>query len=64
MDDSAVELMASAIKQTVGEDFHYYTLKRPTVKATMLGLCCDLAPGLHHPNMVFNQDSLLTGIEI
>lgn len=77
VDQTAVDLMASAIKETVGEeflappvvtpggeDFHYYTLKRPTVKATMLGLGCDLSPGLHHPKMTFNQDSLLTGIEI
>ncbi|HSI66766.1 MAG TPA: M20 peptidase aminoacylase family protein [Planococcus sp. (in: firmicutes)] len=77
VDESAVGLMALAIEESVGqeylkppvvtpggEDFHYYTLKRPNVKATMLGLGCDLTPGLHHPQMKFNQDSLITGIEI
>ncbi|BAQ10072.1 amydohydolase [Bacillus sp. OxB-1] len=77
VDDSAVQLMAQAIEDTLGtdfvkepivtpggEDFHFYTLKRPNIKATMLGLGCDLAPGLHHPQMSFNRDSLLTGIEI
>lgn len=77
VDETAVEIMAQAITETVGEqylvppivtpggeDFHYYTLKRPNVKATMLGLGCDLAPGLHHPNMTFNHESILTGIEI
>ena len=77
VDESAVGLMALAIEESVGEeflkppvvtpggeDFHYYTLKRPNVKATMLGLGCDLTPGLHHPEMRFNQDSLITGIEI
>ncbi|QBP41925.1 M20 peptidase aminoacylase family protein [Paenisporosarcina antarctica] len=77
VDDTAVDLMAQAISETVGEaflvppivtpggeDFHYYTLQRPSVKATMLGLGCDLSPGLHHPEMTFNRDSLLTGIEI
>ncbi|MER2090580.1 MAG: M20/M25/M40 family metallo-hydrolase, partial [Sporosarcina sp.] len=77
VDETAVEIMASAITETVGEqylappivtpggeDFHYYTLKRNSVKATMLGLGCDLSPGLHHPKMTFNQDSILTGIEI
>lgn len=77
VDETAVEMMAQAIRETVGEqflvppivtpggeDFHYYTLKRPSVKATMLGLGCDLSPGLHHPNMTFNHDSILTGIEI
>ncbi|KXH81834.1 M20 peptidase aminoacylase family protein [Sporosarcina sp. HYO08] len=77
VDETATDIMAQAITDTVGEsylappivtpggeDFHFYTLKRPTVKATMLGLGCDLSPGLHHPNMTFNKDSLLTGIEI
>ena len=30
----------------------------------MLGLGCGLQPGLHHPNMTFNRDSLITGVEI
>ena len=30
----------------------------------MLGLGCDLSPGLHHPDMTFNHESILTGIEI
>lgn len=77
VDDSAVELMKKAIIDTIGqsyyippivtpggEDFHFYTLKRPHIKATMLGLGCDLAPGLHHPNMKFNHESIITGIEI
>lgn len=77
VDETAVDMMAQAIRETVGEqhltpriitpggeDFHYYTLKRPTVKSTMLGLGCDLAPGLHHPKMTFNHVSILTGIEI
>lgn len=77
VDDSAVELMKEAIIDTIGqnyyvppivtpggEDFHFYTLKRPSIKATMLGLGCDLTPGLHHPTMTFNQESMLIGIEI
>jgi amidohydrolase len=77
VDETAVELLAKGIAETVGEefltapiltpggeDFHYYTLKRPSIKATMLGLGCGLAPGLHHPKMTFDQESMLTGIEI
>lgn len=77
VDEAAVDMMAQAITETVGkeyltepivtpggEDFHYYTLKRRNVKATMLGLGCDLSPGLHHPKMTFNKESLVTGIEI
>lgn len=47
-----------------GEDFHFYTKEKPTIKATMLGLGCDLTPGLHHPNMSFNHDALYIAIEI
>ncbi len=77
VDDTAVTLMSNAIEETLGEafvkmgeptpggeDFHFYTLKRPSVKATMLGLGCGLSPGLHHPKMTFNHDRLLDGIEI
>ncbi|KOF09863.1 amidohydrolase [Planococcus glaciei] len=77
VDDTAVRLMGEAIIETLGEeflvppivtpggeDFHFYTLKRPSVKASMLGLGCDLSPGLHHPAMTFNQNSLIVGIEI
>lgn len=77
VDMTAVEMMTAAIIDTVGEDrfippiitpgaedFHFYTNKRPSIKATMLGLGCDLTPGLHHPNMKFNHESLLIGIEI
>ncbi len=47
-----------------GDDFHFYTVKNPSIKATMLGLGCDLAPGLHHPNMSFNQEAIFSGIDI
>lgn len=58
------ENLVKPIISTGGEDFHFYTLKRPLLKATMLGLGCDLSPGLHHPNMTFNQEALFQGIEI
>lgn len=77
VDETAVEIMAKSIEETLGkeflappiitpggEDFHFYTLKRPSVKATMLGLGCGLSPGLHHPAMTFNKESMQTGIEI
>ena len=47
-----------------GEDFHFYAFKKPELKTTMLGLGCDLRPGLHHPQMTFQRDDLLSGIEI
>lgn len=73
----AQQIMAQAIAKTLGdehvmppiitpgaEDFHFYTKERSHLKATMLGLGCDLEPGLHHPNMRFNRESLLDGIEV
>ncbi|MEK4922874.1 M20 peptidase aminoacylase family protein [Cytobacillus sp. FSL R5-0569] len=77
VDTDAVQLMSQAIVDTIGkdkmippiitsggEDFHFYTLKRPELKATMLGLGCGLSPGLHHPEMNFNHEAIFTGIEI
>lgn len=73
----AERLLAKAIEETLGtdglvgpimtpggEDFHFYTKEKPAIKATMLGLGCDLTPGLHHPTMSFNHDALYTAIEI
>lgn len=47
-----------------GDDFHFYTIKRPKLKATMLGLGCALTPGLHHPTMTFDQNALENGVQI
>jgi amidohydrolase len=47
-----------------GEDFHFYTANNPNLIATMIGLGCDLSPGLHHPQMSFNLESLLYGTKI
>lgn len=47
-----------------GEDFHFYPFKYPSIHATMIGLGCDLLPGLHHPNMQFNVDALTYGTHI
>lgn len=73
----AQEILSRAIVQTLGaehlappvltpgaEDFHYYTQQRPGIQATMLGLGCHLQPGLHHPNMHFEESYLLAGAEI
>jgi amidohydrolase len=46
------------------EDFHFYSLKNDQVESTMIGLGCGLTPGLHHPDMQFNVDSLIYGTKI
>lgn len=30
----------------------------------MLGLGCDLSPGLHHPHMTFKEEALIDGVNI
>ncbi|MBM7714068.1 amidohydrolase [Bacillus thermophilus] len=77
VDEEAKDIMAEAIQQSIGaenvlppsltpggEDFHFYSVKRPKVKATMLGLGCGLTPGLHHPKMTFDRKALIAGTEI
>lgn len=77
VDEIAKNIMNEAIVDTVGpeaavpeivtpggEDFHFYTSANPQLKATMLGLGCGVTPGLHHPQMTFNQNRLPTGAKI
>src|SRR5699024_8170476 len=77
IDDDAARSMKNAIGKSVGEeniapvitttggdDFHFYTIKRPELKATMLAIGCDLQPGLHHPHMTFNQAIIPKAVEI
>lgn len=47
-----------------GEDFHFYIKHRPAIKSGYIGLGCDLLPGLHHPEMKFDTDALLDGVNI
>lgn len=56
--------LAQPIITPGGEDFHHYAVSCPHLKTTMLGLGCAVSPGLHHPQMTFNQSRLLEGTEI
>lgn len=47
-----------------GEDFHFYALRKPGLRATMVGLGCGLQPGLHHPHMRFDLDALENGAAV
>ena len=75
--EEASKIAADAILEVVGEegyappvitagsdDFHFYTIHRPTLKAAMLGIGADLQPGLHHPKMTFNKEALDTGARV
>lgn len=39
-------------------------MKRPHLKAVMLGLGANLQPGLHHPYMKFDHSCIMDGVEI
>ena len=72
--EEALQLAATAITETFGEevlapaivtpgsdDFHFYTIKCPHVKAAMIAIGANLTPGLHHPQMTFDHHALFDG---
>jgi amidohydrolase len=52
------EALAPAVITSGSDDFHFYTIRHPEVKAAMIGVGADLMPGLHHPDMTFNVSVL------
>lgn len=77
VNEKAIQIAKAAITEIIGaenvapsclsqggEDFHFYTEKHPGLVATMIGLGCDLSPGLHHPQMKFNVEALSYGAKI
>lgn len=64
IDTVGKEHLVPMISTTGGDDFHFYSIKRPSIKATMLAIGCDLEPGLHHPLMSFNHEAIQPSIKI
>ncbi|WP_033541455.1 amidohydrolase [Planococcus sp. CAU13] len=75
--EEAAEITERAIRNTIGEentaeplhtpgadDFHFYTIRQPQLKAAMIGVGADLTHGLHHPDMAFNTDALDIGARV
>lgn len=73
----AMDIAKTAIRNTIGEentaeplhtpgadDFHFYTIENPGLKAAMIGVGADLTHGLHHPDMAFDQEALDIGARI
>ncbi|MGK7376448.1 amidohydrolase [Planococcus sp. 1R117A] len=58
------ENTSAPIETTGADDFHFYTIKKPELKAAMLGVGADLTPGLHHPDMAFNRKALDIGARV
>ncbi|OFL49055.1 amidohydrolase [Nosocomiicoccus sp. HMSC067E10] len=75
--EDAIDVLREAIISTVGEeylidpiitsggdDFHFYTVGNPHLKGAMIGLGCNLTPGLHHPYMKFEHDMMPVGAQV
>lgn len=58
------DALAPPVITSGSDDFHFYTIKNPKLKATMIGVGADLQPGLHHPKMTFNLSALDLGARI
>ncbi|WP_181376898.1 M20/M25/M40 family metallo-hydrolase, partial [Paenibacillus agaridevorans] len=56
--------LAAPVVTPGAEDFHFYTMERKSLQATMIGLGCGLAPGLHHPEMSFDHGAMRKGAAI
>jgi amidohydrolase len=56
--------LAPPVITSGSDDFHYYTVKKPELKATMVGVGANLAPGLHHPKMSFDHSALNIGARV
>jgi amidohydrolase len=46
-----------------GEDFHFYSTEGK-IRTAYIGLGADLRPGLHHPEMSFDEEALVHGTRI
>ncbi|WP_017381276.1 amidohydrolase [Paenisporosarcina sp. TG-14] len=58
------EFVAPAVITSGSDDFHFYTIKNPSIKATMIGVGANMTPGLHHPKMTFERDALGIGARV
>ncbi|MBM7648391.1 amidohydrolase [Bacillus ectoiniformans] len=57
------DMLAEPLITSGSDDFHCYTIKRPNIKAAMMGIGADLKPGLHHPEMTFNKRAIFLGMD-
>jgi len=64
IDEAGAEQCAEEVVTPGGEDFHFYAYTKPELKTSMLGIGCGVTPGLHHPEMTFNQKRLPTAARI
>lgn len=55
------DALVNRIVTSGSDDFHFYTVEKPGLDATMIGIGANLTPGLHHPQMTFDRDVLPEG---
>lgn len=58
------EHLADEITTPGSDDFHFYTVKKPELKAAMIGIGANLTPGLHHPKMIFDRSALIDAAKV
>ncbi|OZI13550.1 amidohydrolase [Bacillaceae bacterium SAS-127] len=63
IETGGMDMLAEPVITSGSDDFHFYTIKRPHLKASMMGIGADLKPGLHHPNMTFDKNALKLGVD-
>lgn len=64
VEELGVEYLAPAVVTPGSDDFHYYTIQEPNLKAAMIGIGANLTPGLHHPKMTFDKEALIIGAKV
>ncbi|WP_445479207.1 amidohydrolase [Lysinibacillus irui] len=58
------EHLADEITTPGSDDFHFYTVKKPELKAAMIGIGANLSPGLHHPKMTFDRSAMIDAAKL
>lgn len=58
------DYLAKPVVTPGSDDFHYYAVARPNLKAVMIGIGADLTPGLHHPLMTFKKEAIIMGAKV
>ncbi|WP_332647732.1 amidohydrolase [Lysinibacillus sp. 54212] len=64
IEELGTDYLAPAVVTPGSDDFHFYTIQEPSLKAAMIGVGADLTPGLHHPKMTFKKEALLIGAKV
>ena len=47
-----------------GEDFHFYKVKKPSVRTAYFGVGVGAAPGLHKRDMTFQTQYMVNGVKV